>query len=90
MLVMCGGPLLIFSGESGSPVLQADDDVCIGVHVRGGMPNRASVIGPLGNVFSHFIEALARKKEGTETSLYPLPIGFRKPDTGFMAITIDD
>ncbi|KAK7745143.1 hypothetical protein SLS62_009942 [Diatrype stigma] len=54
-----------YGGNSGSPVFykrptSAKDAVAIGVHVYGASPNNyASVIGPEGNVFEEYIEAIS-------------------------------
>ncbi|KAJ4293978.1 hypothetical protein N0V90_007667 [Kalmusia sp. IMI 367209] len=44
-------------GNSGSPVIRESDSVAIGVHVYGGEPNSASVIGQYGNPFLDYIAA---------------------------------
>src|SRR5579862_306996 len=44
-------------GNSGSPVLREKDSVSIGVHVYGGAPNSASVIGLYGNPFLDYVAA---------------------------------
>lgn len=45
------------AGNSGSPVLRENDHVSIGVHVYGGSPNSASVIGMYGNPFLDYVAA---------------------------------
>ncbi|KAK8054389.1 hypothetical protein PG996_013690 [Apiospora saccharicola] len=46
-----------YGGNSGSPVLRESDNVSIGVHVYGGSPNSASVIGMYGNPFLDYVAA---------------------------------
>ncbi|KAF2811320.1 trypsin-like serine protease, partial [Mytilinidion resinicola] len=46
-----------FGGNSGSPVLRESDHVAVGVHVYGGSPNSASVIGLYGNPFLDYVAA---------------------------------
>ncbi|KAH0564820.1 hypothetical protein GP486_001793 [Trichoglossum hirsutum] len=46
-----------YGGNSGSPVLRQSDLVSIGVHVYGGSPNSASVIGLYGNPFLDYVAA---------------------------------
>ncbi|KAK6075472.1 ATP synthase F1 [Seiridium cupressi] len=46
-----------FGGNSGSPVFRESDLVSIGVHVYGGEPNSASVIGLYGNPFLDYVAA---------------------------------
>ncbi|KAK8119663.1 uncharacterized protein PG998_004289 [Apiospora kogelbergensis] len=46
-----------YGGNSGSPVLRESDNVSIGVHVYGGNPNSASVIGMYGNPFLDYVAA---------------------------------
>lgn len=48
---------LTVQGNSGSPVLRESDHVAIGVHVYGGDPNSASVIGIYGNPFLDYVAA---------------------------------
>ena len=51
------GIALTVQGNSGSPVLRENDHVAIGVHVYGGDPNSASVIGMYGNPFLDYVAA---------------------------------
>jgi hypothetical protein len=61
--------LLIFLGNSGSPVIRKSDMASIGVHVLGGNPNSASVIsGPFGNPFDAHVTALKGKPKGSHDS----------------------
>ncbi|KAI1854417.1 hypothetical protein JX265_012451 [Neoarthrinium moseri] len=46
-----------YGGNSGSPVIRESDHVSIGVHVYGGSPNSASVIGMYGNPFLDYVAA---------------------------------
>ncbi|KAK7976389.1 hypothetical protein PG989_014852 [Apiospora arundinis] len=46
-----------YGGNSGSPVIRESDNVSIGVHVYGGNPNSASVIGMYGNPFLDYVAA---------------------------------
>ncbi|KAK4444610.1 hypothetical protein QBC34DRAFT_474597 [Podospora aff. communis PSN243] len=49
-------------GNSGSPVLRKDL-VSIGVHAYGGGINKASIIGPQGNILGNYTRALTAKAE---------------------------
>jgi len=51
------GVALTVQGNSGSPVLRENDHVAIGVHVYGGDPNSASVVGMYGNPFLDYVAA---------------------------------
>ncbi|KAI5802969.1 hypothetical protein EDC01DRAFT_786657 [Geopyxis carbonaria] len=66
-----------YGGNSGSAVMRGPNDlVAIGVHAYGGAVNKASVIGPLGNVFSDYIRALAE------------PVGNKTTNKGVHFVTI--
>ncbi|KAJ8124263.1 hypothetical protein O1611_g9378 [Lasiodiplodia mahajangana] len=59
-----------YGGNSGSavfiqPPIAASDAISIGVHVYGGNPNSASVIGHLGNDFAIYLAALNAYTSGT-------------------------
>jgi hypothetical protein len=56
-----------YGGNSGSPVLRKDL-VSIGVHTYGGSINKASVIGPSGNLLSNYTRALAASESATEST----------------------
>ncbi|KAF3939266.1 hypothetical protein ABW19_dt0206360 [Dactylella cylindrospora] len=47
-----------YGGNSGSPVLIENQNVSIGVHTYGGVPNQATCIGLSGNLFERYLWAL--------------------------------
>jgi hypothetical protein len=55
-------------GNSGSPVLRQSDLVSIGVHVYGGNPNSASVIGLYGNPFLDYVAAFDLYEQKSQRS----------------------
>jgi len=62
------GKLDSYGGNSGSPVLRGRDLVSIGVHTYGGAINKASVIGPSGNILSNYTRALTASESTTESA----------------------
>ncbi|KAM3070664.1 hypothetical protein ACMFMF_008116 [Clarireedia jacksonii] len=63
-----------FGGNSGGPVIRSKDNVSIAVHVMGGKVNQASLIGPMGNIFEPYIQALTTSD--TKLAKAPLEISW--------------